>query len=103
VTQPASGEIGIDQRHGDAHLRQAQPAGEVLGAILHEERRDVAAAQPRIERPVGHTIGRGVELAVGLTAVSVEQNRVIRPRPRLTLEQIRDRSAASRPVGCELR
>ena len=37
--------MGVDQRDGDAELREPHPGAEELGTVLHQQRRDVAAAQ----------------------------------------------------------
>ena len=64
VAQAAAAEVRVDQGRGHADLRQSSPRDQVLGPVLHEQGHDIAAAQALPARPVGHAVGRGVELAV---------------------------------------
>ena len=71
VGQGMAGQIGVDQGRGDADLGEAQPGGQIVGAIAHHQADDVGAPQVAAARPVGVAVGQRVQLAVAQRPVLV--------------------------------
>ncbi len=65
VGQGLAGKLVVDQCGGDADLGKAEPDGQVLQAVGHEQRHHVAAVDANVLGPVGVAVGHGVQLAVG--------------------------------------
>ena len=64
VHQRSAGQVRVDERDVCARLDEAEPGGEVLGAVLHEQRRAATVDEPFGPRPVRDSIGQAVELGV---------------------------------------
>ena len=80
MSEGRAGQVGVDERADDADLRQAEPAGEELGTVLHQQRDDVAPAESLTGRPVRVAIGLGVQLGVA-GAASLEADGLLAGRP----------------------
>ena len=63
VGQRLKPEVGVDESGNEADLGEAEPDGDVLGPVLHEERDAVAALEALARREeVGHAIAVLVNL-----------------------------------------
>ena len=83
-------EIGVDQRHHGAQLHQSEPGRDVVGAVLHQKRHDVAAADAMDTRPIGVAVGRAIEIAIGERPVLVENRGILRLVPREPFHDVGD-------------
>ena len=88
-----TGEIGVDQRGGDADPCKTHPDRQIFRSIGHHQANRVAPAQAPGERPAGVAVRPRVELAVGEGFALADQGRPLRVVGRPAFEIVADRPA----------
>ena len=75
--QGMAGELVIEQGSHHTDLGEAEPDGDILPAIAHEESDRIARLETLVQRPMGDLVGPRLELAVGNLARVQQGHRIV--------------------------
>jgi len=103
VQQSLGLDVGVQERHRAADLRQAEPGAQEVGLVVHEQGDAVPFAQlRRLQEHVGEPVAAQLHVPVRVHASFVDEERLERNAPRLLDEPVQHRAHAARQPGGEL-